>query len=64
MGPLKYTFTEWLLTGDAKATFYQAALEIGIHPVNNFNKVLLEMTTHSFSVYAYHEQKRYCHRQM
>ena len=29
--PLRYTFTERLLTGDAKATFNQAALDIGIH---------------------------------
>ena len=29
-GPLRYTFTERLLTGAPKATFNQAALDIGI----------------------------------
>ena len=47
-GPLRYTFTERLLTGDAKATFNQAALDIGIRTVDNFNKVLMEMTKHTF----------------
>ena len=45
-GPLKYTFT------DAKATFNQTALDIGISAVDNFNKVLAEMTKHAFPVYA------------
>ena len=49
MDPLRYTFTERLITGDTKATFNQAALSIGIHTVDNFNKVLLEMTKHIFS---------------
>ena len=43
--PLKFMFTEALLTGDAKATFNQAALGIGIP---NFNKVLREMTKMHF----------------
>ena len=34
-GPLQYRFTECLLTGDAKATFNQAALDIGICTVDN-----------------------------
>ena len=34
-GPLRYIFTERLLTGDAKATFEQAALDIVIHTVDN-----------------------------
>ena len=57
-GPLRYTFTETLLTDDAKATFNQAALDIGIRTVDNFNKVLLEMTKHAFTAYAFCEQKR------
>ena len=52
-GPLQYTFTEGLLAGDAKAIFHQAALDIGIYNVNNFNKVLTEMTKHTFPVYAF-----------
>ena len=34
-GPLQYTFTECLLTGDAKATFTQAALGIVICTIDN-----------------------------
>ena len=52
-------FTECLLTGDAKATFNQAALGTGIHTVEIFNKVLTEMTKHAFPVFAFQEQKRY-----
>ena len=55
-------FTERLITGDAKATFNQAALDIGICTVNNFNKVLAEMTKHAFPAYVFFEQKRYLHR--
>ena len=47
-GPLRYTFTERLLTGDAKATFNQAALDIGIRTIDNSNKVLAEMTKDAF----------------
>ena len=47
-GPLRYTFTKRLLTGDAKATMKQAALDIGKCTVDNFNKVLLEMTKDTF----------------
>ena len=46
--PQRYTFTECLLTGEANATFTLAALDIGIHNVENFNKVLVEMTKHAF----------------
>ena len=53
-----YTFTERLFTGDAKTTFNQAILDIGIHTVDNFNKVLIEMTKHAFPAYASCEQKR------
>ena len=63
-GPHRYTFTECLLTDDAKATFNQAALDIGIHTVDNFNKLLLEMTKHAFSAYAFREQKRYLCRHL
>ena len=64
MGPLRYTFTECLLTGDVKATFNQAALDIGIRTVENFNKVLMEMTKHAFPAYAFREQKRYLRRHL
>ena len=57
MGPQRYTFTERLLTVDAKATFNQAALDVGIHTVYNLNKVLLEMTKQTFSACPFHEQK-------
>ena len=52
-GPLWYTFTERLLTGDAKAIYNQAALDISIHTVDNFNNVFLEMTKHAFPAYFY-----------
>ena len=55
MGPLRYTFTEHLLIGDAKATFNQAALDIGICTIDNFNKVLAEMTKRVFPAYAFRE---------
>ena len=63
-GPLKYTFTGHLLTGDAKAAFNQAALNIDIRTVVNFNEVLLEMTKHAFPTYAFCKQKRYLHRHL
>ena len=48
-------FTERLLTGDAKATLNQAALDIDTRPADNFNKVLLEMIKHAFPAYAFRE---------
>ena len=57
-------FTEHLLTGDAKVTFNQAALDIGIPTVDNFNKVLVEMTEHAFPVYTFCKQKRYLCRHL
>ena len=57
--PLRYTFTERLLTGDTNLSFDQASLDIGIHTVNKFNKVLLKMTKHAFPAYAFREWKRY-----
>ena len=52
-------FTKTLLTVDTKATFNQATLDIGIYTVDNFNKVLAEMTKHTFPAYAFREQKKY-----
>ena len=49
---LWYIFTDMLLTGDAKATFNQAALDIGIRIVDNFNKVLAEITKHALPAYV------------
>ena len=63
-GPLRHTFTERFLTGDAKATFNQAALDIGKRTVDNFNKVLFEMTKHAFPAYAFRELKRYLRRHL
>ena len=40
----------------------QAALDIGICTVDNFNKVLLEMNKHAFPVYLFSKQKRYLRR--
>ena len=48
MGPQRYLFTERLLAGDAKVAFYQAALDIGLRTIDNFNKVLLEMNKYTF----------------
>ena len=36
MGSQRYAFIERLLIGNAKATFIQAALDIGIRTVDNF----------------------------
>ena len=47
-----------------KATFNQAALDIGIRTVDYFNKVLLEMTKYTFPAYAFREQKRYVRRHL
>ena len=55
--PQRYTFTKRFLTGDAKATLNQ--VDIGISNVDNFNKVLAEMTKHAFPAFAFHKQKRY-----
>ena len=57
-------FTERLLTGDTKASFNQAALDIGIGTIDNFNKVLAEMTKYAFPAYAFHKQKRYLRRHL
>ena len=46
-----------LLTGNAKATFDQAALDIGIYFVDNFIKVVLEMTEDLFPAYAFPQAK-------
>ena len=64
MGPFRYTFTERLSTGDAKAFFNQTALNISIGTVDNFNKVLAEMTKHIFPAYAFCKQKRYLYRHL
>ena len=61
---LVHTFTEVLLLGDAKATFNQAALDIGICTVDNFNKVLPEMTKHALPACSFPEQKTYLHRHL
>ena len=47
MGPQRYLFTERLLRSDARATFNQATLDIGIFMVDYFNKVPTEMTKHN-----------------
>ena len=57
-------FTERLLTGYAKATFNQAALNIGVRTIDIFNEVLAEMTKHAFPAYAFCEQKRYLPRHL
>ena len=62
--PFWYTFTERLLTGDAKAVLNQSALDIGICTVDNFNKVLLDMTKHEFPSYNFHKKKRYLRRHL
>ena len=56
-----YTFAIQLLTGDTKATFNQIAVDMGIFAVDNFNKVPVEMTKHTFSRYAFREHKTYLH---
>ena len=53
MGPLRCMFTERLLTGDMKATLNHADRDIGVHTVDNFNKILAGMTKYVFPVYAF-----------
>ena len=48
-----------LLTGDAKATFNLAALDIGICIIDNYNKVLLKMNKHALPIFASCKQQRY-----
>ena len=60
----RYTFTERLLRSDVKATFDQAALDIGIHMVDNFYKVLAETMKYAFPAYAFSKQKKYLHRNL
>ena len=55
--PLQYTFADQLLNGDTKAIINQAALDIGIHTVDYFNKVLLEMTKLAFLAYTFLQTK-------
>ena len=57
-GLQKYTFNKSPLTGDMKATFNQATLNIGKHTVDDFNKVLMNMTKHTFLTYTFCRQKR------
>ena len=64
MGPSRYMFMESHLTDDAKAIFNQAALDIGIHSVDNFNKALAEMTKHAFPAYTFYKQKRNMRRHL
>ena len=49
---------------NAKAVFNQAALYICICMVDNFNKVLAEMTKQTFPTYAFCEQTHYLHRHL
>ena len=57
-------YPERLLIGDAKATFNQATIDIGINTVENFNNVLLDMTKHAFLAYALYKQKRHLRRHL
>ena len=42
----RYQFTKILLTGDGKVIISQAALDLSIHAVGNFNKIHIEIMTH------------------
>ena len=64
LGPLRYMFTERLLTGNAKDIYKQAALDIGIRPIDDFNKVIMEMTKHTFPAYTFCKQKSYLRRHL
>ena len=64
MGPQRYLFTERSLTGDVKTNFNRAALDIGIRTVDNFNKVLAEITKHAFPAYTFRDKKRYLRRHL
>ena len=61
---VRVLYCTFLPTDDAKATFNQAALNIGIRTVEIFNKVLAEMTKHVFPAYAFRKQKRHLYRHL
>ena len=42
-GPQRYIITEHLLRGDAKATFKQTDLDIGIYTCDSINKILADV---------------------
>ena len=48
--PLRFTFTERLLTDDAKAIFNQASLDTGVLTVDH--KVLVKMIKPAFPAYT------------
>ena len=58
-GPQKYMFTECLQTCGGKDIFTQATLDIGRWTVENFNKVLPEITKHSLPSYSFCKQEEY-----
>ena len=39
-------------------------MDIGIRPIDNFNKVIADMTKHAFPTYTFRKQKRYMHRHL
>ena len=51
IGLQMYTFIERLSTGDAKATFNQADLDIGICTIDYFNKVLAGIYTYPSHIF-------------
>ena len=51
-GSQRHTFIEHLLKDDVKTAFNQAVLEICVWTVDNFNKVLLRMSKHTFPAYC------------
>ena len=57
-------FTERLITGDIKATFNQADLNLDKCDTDNFNKVLMKVTEHTFQSYAFCKWKRCIFRHM
>ena len=52
-GPPMYKCMERVLKGDTKAEFLQQANLVGSHTVANFTTVMVTMTVHIFTTYAY-----------
>ena len=51
VGYIKDTIRDRLSIGDTKTTFKQVALDIGMCAVDNFNKMVMEITKHTFPTY-------------
>ena len=62
-GPQRYMFAERLFISDSRL-FKIVGLDISMFTKDNFNRVLLEMTKHTFPTYNFCKRERYLHRHL